>query len=69
MTEKPMQRLLLSLATLPTLGLIFAARSATATALTLGRWSEELVRGDRLPVQDDATQPVTPSETLNAGSD
>ncbi len=65
MTDKPMQNLLLSLATLPTLGLIFAARSATATALTLGRWSEELVRGDRLPVQGDLTRPETP----NAGSD
>jgi hypothetical protein len=60
-----MQHLLLSLATLPTLGLIFAARSATATALTLGRWSEELVRGDRLPLQDDPARPATP----NAGSD
>jgi hypothetical protein len=53
MTEKPMQHLLLSLATLPTLGLIFATRSVTGAALTIGRWSEELLRGDRLPVQGD----------------
>jgi hypothetical protein len=62
MTEKTMQHLLLSLTTLPTLGLIFAARSATGTALTLGRWSEELLRGDRLPVQGDEAISSTPKD-------
>ncbi len=47
--EKLLQETLISLATLPTLALLFATRSTTLGLLTLGRWSEELLRGDRLP--------------------
>jgi hypothetical protein len=59
--ETLLQETLISLVTLPTLALLFATRSATLGLLTAGRWSEELLRGDRLP-------PITASHELHGDS-
>jgi hypothetical protein len=45
------QDLIISAVTLPTLALLFAARSATLNLVKIGIWSEELLRGDRAPLR------------------
>lgn len=66
-----MHHTLLSLVTLPTLALLVTVRSLSRTTVVLGRWSEELLRGDRLPLHPSETQlpednPDSPPERAGA---
>ena len=61
------QDLIISAVALPTLALLFAARQATATWVKIGIWSEELLRGDRLPLRPVEMRSVN-SDSSDAGS-
>ncbi len=56
-------QVLLSLATGPLLLGIVGAKAAASLIQDLGQWSEEIFRGDRLPIIDSTASPTAASES------
>ncbi|MCX5961673.1 MAG: hypothetical protein NT070_00600 [Cyanobacteria bacterium] len=59
MTSNSMTSLVMAVTTIPVVGLILATRGLARVTLEVGQLSEELFRGDRLPI---LTFPLEPND-------
>ena len=59
MTSNSMTSLVMAVTTIPVVGLILATRGVARATLEVGQLSEELFRGDRLPI---LTFPLEPND-------
>ncbi len=66
MTSGSMTSLVIAVTTIPVVGLILATRGLAKATLEVGQLSEELFRGDRLPI---LTFPLEPSNRSDMNDD